>query len=487
MSLERKAFSAFRWAATAKIFVQIVSWAGTLIVVRLLSPEDYGLMAKVGVVCGIASAIAELGLEAAIVRSKAIEQDDLRKLYGISLLFGAGVTALIAAASPLLAQLFHEPKLVWPIVVASLQIVISAAAIVPSAMWTRDLSFRELAKIEMGAGVITIIATLLLAMNGMGVWALVLGTLIGATLKAAALLVFGQRVLPWFSARGIGEHLKFGLTLVGNRVSYFIVVQSDVLIGSAFLSTTQIGQYAVALQLATLPMSKVMGMINQITLPTIARQQDDPPRMRQSVLKAITVISLVAFPVLWGISAVAPELVHVLFGERWLDAIPALAILPLVVPLRMICSILFTSSLALGNRQLDLRNTIMNFVSLPVGFWIGAHWGLVGLCLSWLVSVPLSYSFSVRAVMRALGLRASEVMAECGAPAIAAGVMYGAVAVGRLVLDGHPHPPMVGLIALTLVGACVYCGTMYLISRRHVSSARNFVRSLLGRNAPKTA
>jgi teichuronic acid exporter len=485
MSIERKAISALKWATAAKLVVQVASWAGTLVVVRLLTPQDYGLMAKVGVVCAIAAAIAELGLGSAIVRSAAVTREELRKLYGLSLLFGAGITAVVAAAAPLLALLFREPRLTWPVAVASLQIIIAAVAIIPTSLATRELSFRRLAQTEMASGVVTVAATLLLAVMGAGAWALVLGTLLGAIARSAALLVVGESVWPLFSFRGVAEHLKFGLTLVGNRVSYFIVVQSDVLIGSAFLSTVEIGQYSVALQLATLPMAKVMGTINQITLPAVARQQDDPQRVRQSILRSLGIMSLVAFPALWGISAVAPELVRVLLGEHWLPSVPPLTILPLVVPLRMICSVLFTTSLALGNRQLDLRNTIINFVLLPSGFFVGAHWGLIGLCVAWLVSVPLAYSFSMPAVLRCIGIRPVDLIKECGAPALAAGIMYAVVAALRVGLAGQSAISM--LIVLSSAGALTYLAVVALISRRHLVSISSFARSMLGREAPKLA
>ena len=326
---------------------------------------------------------------------------------------------------------------------------------------------------------------MLLALLGAGVWALVLGTLLGAIARSAALLVLGERVWPLFSLRGIGEHLKFGLTLVGNRVSYFIVVQSDVLIGSAFLSTTEIGQYSVALQLATLPMTKVMGTINQLTLPLVAGQQSDRSRVRQTVLASIGVISLVAFPVLWGISAVAPELVRVLFGPKWLQVVPALTILPLVVPIRMVCSVMFTTSLALGNRQLDLRNTIINFAVIPGGFFVGAHWGLTGLCLSWLVSVPLAYAFSVPAVLRVIGVRVLDLTAECGPPAVAAGVMCAAIMSLRIALADQSAITALGM--LCAAGAVVYVAVVALISPRHLVTARGFARSLLSKDAPTIA
>ena len=481
MSIERKAISALKWATFAKFVVQTASWAGTLIVVRLLTPDDYGLMAKVGVVCAIAAAIAELGLEAAIVRTAQISRDDLRKLYGLSLLFSLAMTATVAAASPLLARLFHEPRLTWPIVGASLQIIVASVALVPSAVWTRELAFRNLSKIEMVSGITSMAATLLLALFGAGVWALVFGTLFGAVVRSSALLIYGERVRPLFSFRGVGEHLKFGLTLVANRVNYFIIVQSDVMIGSGFLSTTQIGQYAIALQLATLPSSKVMGTVNQIVLPVVARRQDDLPRVRAAVLKAVGLMALIAFPVLWGISAVAPEMVRVLLGQKWLPAVPALIILPLIVPMRMINGILLTTSLALGNRRLDLRNAIINIVVLPSGFYIGAHFGLIGLCLAWLIAVPIAHSFTVPAVVRFIGIRARELLAECAAPAIAGLLMYAAVSALRVALGGLSPAPL--LIALSLAGALVYIGVMMLISQRHVRAARDFMRILTARQS----
>jgi len=480
VSIERKAISALKWAAAAKVGVQLMSWAGTLVVVRLLTPEDYGLMAKVAVVCAIAAAIGEFGLGTAVVRAAEISSDELRKIYGVALLVGIGITAALIASSPLLSKLFRDPRLTWPIAGASLQVAIAAVAMIPNTIAVRELAFRSLAKVEMVAGTAGIAMTLLLALLGAGVWALVLGALASAFVRSATLLAFGRRLRPLFAMRGIAEHLKFGLTVVGSRVSYFVVVQSDVLVGSAFLSTTEIGRYSVALQLATLPMSKVMGVINQVALPAVARQQSDPSGIRHAVMKAVGLISLIAFPTLWGISALAYELVLVLFGVKWLEAVPALEILPIIVPMRMVFSVLFTTSLALGNRQLDLRNTVANFVLLPFGFFVGAHWGLVGLCSAWLVAVPLAYAVSVPRVLQFMGIRPMALLRECGVPAAVAAVMVAVIAGLRPSLA--PWPPIAVLLVLAAAGASVYVLMMAVVSRRHLAGAWLFLRSFLGRD-----
>ena len=142
----------------------------------------------------------------------------------------------------------------------------------------------------------------------------------------------------------------------------------------------------------------------------------------------------------------------------------------------MVCGVLFTTSLALGNRSLDLRITLVTLVLLPSGFFIGAHWGLVGLCSAWLVSVPLAYCYSVPPVLRKTGIRARDLLAECAAPVMAATVMYAVVSALRLALAGQP--PMLCLLALSGLGALVYFAAMAAISRRHLVSAIGFARSL---------
>jgi hypothetical protein len=117
----------------------------------------------------------------------------------------------------------------------------------------------------------------------------------------------------------------------------------------------------------------------------------------------------------------------------------------------------------------------VNFVLLPTGFLVGAQWGLAGLCLAWLVSVPLAYSFAVPAVLRRLGLSARDLLAECAAPAAAALVMY--LAVGALRSLVGPDP-MARLVTLSAAGALVYFAVMAVVSRRHLISARRFSHSL---------
>ena len=220
---------------------------------------------------------AELGLGAAIVRSVDIARDDLRKIYGVSLLFGAGMTAALVAAPRFSLVCSRSRDLRGPSPAHRCRS--SSARLRLFRVRWRPATCRSGAspKSKWLPASPALLRRCCSPCSAQAYGLSCLETCSARLHAAPPCSTLGERVWPLFSLRGIGEHLKFGLTLAGNRVSYFIVVQSDVLIGSAFLSTTEIGQYSVALQLATLPMAKVMGTINQITLPAVARQQGDRP------------------------------------------------------------------------------------------------------------------------------------------------------------------------------------------------------------------
>ena len=132
------------------------------------------------------------------------------------------------------------------------------------------------------------------------------------------------------------------------RLSWQLVYQSDVLIGARRLGSVDIGAYSVALQLATLPMQRIMGVINQVVLPAVARLQDERERLRRRLLEGCRILTAFSVPVLWGMSATSPEIVGVALGPKWSSAVLPLQLISLVVPLRMVSAAFSTANLGIG-------------------------------------------------------------------------------------------------------------------------------------------
>ena len=476
MSIERQAVSALKWSAISKVVGQLVSWAVTVLVIRLLSPDDYGLIAISAVIISIFISIAELGLGASIVQSRAISKNELEKLAGALLALNLGLGLIVVLAAPLAGALFNDSRLIDVVRVSALQFLFNAAATVPQSMVYREMRFKWLAFVDLASGLMTSLITLALAWRGAGVWALVLGNLLGTACRTALLLAGGGAAWPKFALQGIGHHLSFGGKMTVARMAWQIGYQADVLIAGRFLTKEAVGIYSVSLQLATLPMDKVIGILNQVAFPTVARMQDDLPRLRARLLDASRLLGFAAIPVLWGISAVSPEFVSLALGKRWLDAIFPLQVVTLVIPVRMLAVIFTTSVSALGRADVVLRNTLVNCAWLPIAFLAGVHWGVAGLALSWVVAHPVLFYDNFRGMSRVLGIRLREVGAAVYGP-IAAGVaMYGAVWEARLALGTVPE--VYRLLALITVGAATYLAVAALLDRRIWIDVRRLAAAL---------
>jgi O-antigen/teichoic acid export membrane protein len=320
------------------------------------------------------------------------------------------------------------------------------------------------------------LATLVLAILDAGVWALVLGNLTGGILRTALFVVQGTCVCPSFAFWGIGHHLRFGGAVTAARMLWQVAHQADVLIAGRFLTEGAVGLYSVSLQLATLPMQRAMSIVNQVAFPAMARLQDDAARLHERLLEAIRMLGFTAIPVLWGISAVAPEFVDGVLGDKWHAAILLLQVLSLVSPLRMLAALLATALAAVGRANLELRNTVVSSVVLPIAFLIGVHWHLDGLALSWLAAMPIVLAINLPRTTRALGLSAMQIVSALRAPLLAGGAMYGAVVGVRFLLAGQDE--FLRLPLLIAVGAAVYLAAVSLLDRSVWTDVRRVASAL---------
>jgi O-antigen/teichoic acid export membrane protein len=476
MSLERQTITGVKWSATAKITTQIVAWAATLIVIRLLAPEDYGLMALSVVVISICGGVAELGLGAALIQARGLTRTEIARVCGALVLLNGACFAAVYAAAPLIAEAFGHSRLELIVRVSAAQFLLGALAAIPEALAYRDMRFRFLAGTDIASGLATSVATVALAVVGAGVWALVFGNLAGHAIRTIVLLCGGTFVRPVFFLRGIGQLVRFGGAWSAARFVWQLTYQADVLIAGRFLSQEAVGIYSVAVHLANLPAQKMMSVINPVAFPAIAQLQHDLPRMRRRMLEAIRLLGLGGIPVLWGIGAVAPEFVTVVLGSQWRSAIMPLQLIAMVAPLRMIATLCATAVSALGRADIELVNTLVSLAVFVAAFMIGVQWGFDGLAIGYAVAVCLSLSLNFPRIARFVGLSLREISGACRTPLIAGVTMLIAVACARLGLERLSEPYR--LPVLIAIGAAAYLGALSLLDRGFWTEARKVVSAL---------
>jgi O-antigen/teichoic acid export membrane protein len=196
-------------------------------------------------------------------------------------------------------------------------------------------------------------------------------------------------------------------------------------------------------------------------LPAVARLQEEPERLRARLMDATRLMTVVSVPVLWGISAIAPELVHVVLGAKWARAVVPVQLLSLIVPLRMIHTIFATAIIGIGHARLNLWSSIVSGTVLPSAFFIGTHWGVNGLAASWLIAVPLSFTLNFWRLDRAFGVRKRDIAMAVWRPVAAGLAMYATVTALRLGLAGIAD--LARLPVLIAAGAAGYTAVLHLL------------------------
>ena len=453
--LKQKVLSGLRWRAGLRFLGQLITWSITIFVMRLLSPQDYGLMEMAGVLIAFLTMVNELGLGAVLIQRRDIDECIMRQIFGLLLIINSGLFFLSLLAAPLAADFFKEQRLIPVIRLLSVQFVMASFVIIPQSLIDREMLFKKKSIVELVSAIAGSLATLPLALSGWGVWSLVWGTLTLNLFRTVGLnLVRPYLKLPHFSFKGIGQAISFGGYVTIARILRFFYSQTDIIIVGKFLGRQLLGFYSVALTLASLPMEKISGIINQVAFPAFASIQTDTQKVASHFLKSVRIMSLLAFPVLWGISSIAPEFVNLLLGKKWSIAVVPLQILSLVIPIRMVSNLMSPPLLGLGRADTNFLNVITASLALPVGFLVGCHWGIIGVSIAWSTIFPIVFISNLSRTARVLKITVGDVIREMVSPVVAASAMYISVSIIKLFIPEFDY--MVSLTSSVVVGVVVY-------------------------------
>lgn len=456
-----KVISSFRWLAAGRFLGQLVSWAITLLVIRLLTPADYGLMEMASLFISILTLLNEMGMGVAIIQAEAIEQKSLQQIFGMILLINVGLFISSLLAAPLIAFFFGEPQLIPIVRVLAVQFVLIGLSVIPQSLLEREMKFKTRSLIDLVANLVAAFLTLSLALMGKGVWALVWGSVMLFLTKMIGLHLcapFFHR--PTFSFKGMRHFVSFGGLIMTERIIWYLYSQADIFIIGKILGKELLGFYAVGKHVSKLPSLKIAPLVNQIVLPAFSRIQKDAWQVGYYVKKGITILSICSFPIFWGISSVAPELVIVVLGEQWIPAAHTLTWMTLILPLGMMSGFIQTVLKGIGKPQVSLRNICIGFVLMPLAFYIGCNWGILGVSLAWLFAYPLYFLLIVFFSTPSIGLKARDIFKLILKPGSASFVMYGVVLVMRSLL-GDVIPQPFNLILLVSGGAITFAGLMF--------------------------
>jgi O-antigen/teichoic acid export membrane protein len=479
LDIRGKVMSALRWSAAARFLGQAVSWAITILVIRLLSPGDYGLMAMAMVLVSFLVLLNTLGLDAVLVQDKALDEQMRRKIFGIVIVANVLFFLLLFLGAGVVADFYGEPVLAPIVRVLSLQFLLLIFETLPQAKLERDIDFARRSVVDFATLVLGSLTTLALALAGQGVWALIWGTLAtNATRMLGLNLIARNLVWPSFDWRGMRKHLVFGGFVTGDRGLWFLFSESDKLIGGKLLGHQLLGYYAVASQVASLPIHKITGLLNSVAFPAFshAHAHTSQETVQGYLLKATRIIGIAAFPVFFGISCTAEPIIACLLGEKWLPAAPLLQLLGVVMPFRLLSNIFPPLLWGVGHPGASAFNLLIAAILMPAAFLFGTRWGVIGLAYAWLCMYPLVFFVTALRTCRVVGARMMDYFRQMLRPVAAGMIMYASVKFMQPHVYGGSGD-WVYLLQLVLVGVIAYGTAMLLIDRAGLRETVELIRA----------
>lgn len=390
-SLDRALVHGIAWTAAVKWCGQLLSWVSTIVVARLLTPEDYGLVAMAGVFLGFIALINEFGLGAAVVALRHLTGEQIEKLHSLAAILGALGFGLACLASVPAGNFFRSSALPPIMVIAGVGFIFVALRSIPSALCEKELRFKFLAFLEGGQSIVTTVATVGLAWKGAGYWALVLGGVIGHVAATVALTVVRPLRYAWPSLRSMKEAVQLGAHVLVGRISWYVASSSDVFIGGRVLGQAIIGTYSFAATIANVPLEKVTALASRVMPAFYSSVQRDPAALRRYLLLLTEGISLITFPAGVGIALVSQDFVSLFLGEKWHGVVAPLQVLACWAALRSVVGLVMPILNATGNSRLGMFNGLFCAITYPFAFWVGSRFGVVGLALAWAAAQPPSW------------------------------------------------------------------------------------------------
>ena len=343
-SLREKTVTGVSWSFLEQILSRGVNFIIGIILARLLSPTEYGLVGMLGIFIAISQLFIDGGLTSAIIRTKNPSEKDFSTVYIINMGLSVFFYLLLFFCAPIIANFYHQPLLKPLTRAIALVFVITSVSSIQNTMLIIKVDFRARTIISLVSSIISGIIGIIFAYNGLGVWALVAQSLASATALSALTLLFVRRFPKLvFSKESFKRLFSYSSKLLASSLIHTLYENAYPLVIGKKFSAADVGQYSRAGQFPGIANGTLTGALNRVAFPVLSLIQDDDERLLRAYEKYIQIACFIIFPVLMGICGCAQPLVSFLLKDQWLGCVPLM---------RILCFALLTNSITTINLNL---------------------------------------------------------------------------------------------------------------------------------------
>lgn len=459
--LQRRALAGALWMSADRVLFFVVAAVVTVVLARLLPPSDFGVVGAALVVVEIAAQIVNAATTPALVQRPELSRQHLAAAFWISAGVSVTLFGIVWVVTPSVAAFFGIPALLTVLPCLAIVLVADGLSAVSRALQQRALAFREAVIVRSAADVVGLgVVSIAMAFGGYGVWALVGGRVAQSALRASGYLARFPHEIRGGTWGAAGEIGRFGAGIMAQGMLNSLARQGDSLVVGRVFGTRMLGLYNRAYDVMTMPASFLASTFNGVLFPVLSRTQHDPPTLEKALYRTTALCGIVLLPVSALTFVLAADIVLVVLGPGWVDAISILRVLAFGIFLRVAYKVGETLLRSRGRVFVAAVLQGVYAIAVLLGAWLGTAWGASGVAAAVVGAAGLYYVLVSATAARDIGARALPLFATL-LPGLGLAVLCGGLAhlaVGPVRAAGLP--PLVSLLVGSATASAAWGGVL---------------------------
>jgi len=455
-SFKQKTVSGISWSILSQLTSQFFLLITSIILARLLTPNDFGLIGMITVLTGFANIFMNVGFSSALIQKEKITQEDLSSVFWFNIVCGILLTVIFIALSPLIA-IFYEKEILSSLsILISFNFLLGSFNIVQRTILVKKVDFKTSFKVEIISIPVAGISAIILAYYGWGVWSIAVQSLLQSSINGILLWLYSSWrpsfIFKWESIRSL---LKFSLNVFGNDTLNYWTRNIDNLLIGKFIGMGGLGIYSKAYGILMLPLTNVSQVIGRVLFPSLSLIKEDKIQVKRVFLKLSRVVALIAFPLMTGLFAISDVFVLTIFGPQWKEMIPLVNVFCILGISQSVGTLISHLYLSQGRADLMFKIGTIIRIILILSIVIGLYWGVIGVAVSYTFGALTCGYFQYYYAGGLVNLRYKEVLNNLKE------IFLAAVAMGNIVyvIKAFLPPDLsswILLLATTFSGIIIY-------------------------------
>ncbi len=474
--LKKETAKGVAWSGIDKIANGGIQFLANIVLARMLTPKDFGLLAIIAIFVQISQTFIDSGFGNALIQKKDRSQTDYSTVFFFNLALSFGFYVILFFCAPLIADFFDNEKLTSLTRVVGLNLIIGALVSVHKTRLTVQLRFKIQAVISLISSCVSAIVAIWMAYRGYGVWSLVALTITSISVQMVLIYI----LIKWrpsleFSKTAFRSLFSYSSKLLGASLIHLLYRNIyPIIIGKRF-SPVELGYFNRADTFAMYPPYMIGSVISRVAFPIFSRIQDDNARLRNAYSKYIVFASLIIFPILIGLLVLAEPLTLLILKEKWLPMVPMLQILCIDWMTDHLCTINLNVLYVKGRSDLAFKLEIIK-KSLALGiFFVSLYWGIIGVCWGRVVYSCCAVYLNSFYTKQLIGISLFQQLKDIFAPLLYAVCMGAVVWLSTLYISDLHYRIIIGF----LIGIGVYVIEIYLTNPMYIKEITGILKNLI--------